>query len=130
MIARTLRLPLPIPMQESGLRPVAHLVHGNHDKDFRDTGCFESDSYYRKIRLSGRKVILFHYPIAEWDGKWRGSIHRHGHSHNGPEYNRLSIEQGLLRFDVDVDANSFMPVSEGAVLELARQAEANNRSCN
>ena len=100
-----------------------HLVQGNHDKDLRDAGCFESVTYYRKIKLEGRKVILFHYPIAEWDGKWRGAIHLHGHSHNKPEYNQRSIEQGLLRFDVGVDANGFFPVSESAILELARRAE-------
>lgn len=105
-----------------------HLVQGNHDKDFRDAGCFESVSYYRKVKLGGRKVILFHYPIAEWDGKWHGAIHLHGHSHNRPEYNPRSIEQGILRFDVGVDANDYRPVSERAILELVREVEAAKRN--
>lgn len=100
-----------------------HLIQGNHDKGLRDTGCFESVAYYRKIKVDGRKVILFHYPIAEWDGKWHGAIHLHGHSHNKPEYNQRSIEQGILRFDVGVDANGFLPVSESTILEFAQQAE-------
>lgn len=102
-----------------------HLIQGNHDKDFRDTDCFETDTYYQKLKLAGRKIILFHYPIAEWDGKWRGAIHLHGHSHNKLEYNQRNIEQGLLRFDVGVDANGFRPVSEEEIFELARQAELN-----
>jgi hypothetical protein len=24
---------------------------------------------------------MFHYPIEEWDGRYHGSIHLHGHSH-------------------------------------------------
>ena len=100
-----------------------HLVQGNHDKDFRDADCFESVAYYRKVKLGGRKVILFHYPIAEWDGKWHGTVHLHGHSHNRPEYNQHSLEQGLLRFDVGVDANDYAPISERAILELVRETD-------
>ena len=102
-----------------------HLIGGNHDRDCRGTGCFEGECFYRKIKLEKRKIILFHYPIAEWDGKWRGSIHLHGHSHNGPEYNQRSIDEGLLRFDVGVDANGFRPVSQDEILELALRAETN-----
>ena len=28
-----------------------------------------------------RKIVLFHYPILEWNGKFRGSYHLYGHSH-------------------------------------------------
>ena len=102
-----------------------HLIQGNHDKDLRNTDCFKSETCYLKIRAGGRKIILFHYPIAEWDGKWRGAIHLHGHSHNKPEYNAHNIEQGLLRFDVGIDANDFCPVSEDKIFEFVRKAEAN-----
>ena len=41
-----------------------------------------------------------------------GSWHVHGHIHSiGTAYNELNREQGLLRYDVGVDANNWEPVS-------------------
>lgn len=58
-----------------------------------------------------QQVILFHYPIAEWDQMFRGSIHLHGHQHNQPEYNYDNARKGRWRFDVGVDANFMSPIS-------------------
>lgn len=61
------------------------LVEGNHDrKQLKDQGfrdCFEEIHKYLDINYDGRKIVMFHYPIAEWDQMHRGSIHFHGHLH-------------------------------------------------
>ena len=63
------------------------LVRGNHDKDWSDNDLFAEICDYKELKLDGRRVCLMHYPIASWNGMHRGSVHLHGHSHNGPDYN-------------------------------------------
>jgi calcineurin-like phosphoesterase family protein len=29
----------------------------------------------------GKKFVMSHYPMSDWDGKFHGAIHLHGHSH-------------------------------------------------
>ena len=63
------------------------LVEGNHDRKllndvhFRDA--FKEVHKYLWITYEGTQVIMFHYPIAEWDQMHRGSVHFHGHLHGG-----------------------------------------------
>lgn len=49
------------------------------------------------------KFILFHYPIEEWNGYFRGSIDLHGHQHNHREYNLENLKKGVRRYDMGVD---------------------------
>lgn len=65
------------------------LVQGNHDsklvKDKRFRSCFiEIHDYLRLVYNKQHLIIMFHYPIYEWDQMHRGSIHFHGHLHGNP----------------------------------------------
>ena len=63
-------------------------------------------------KLTGQKIVLCHYPIADWQGMSHGSWHLHGHIHSsGGAYNEFNRKQGLLRYDVGCDANGHSPVS-------------------
>ena len=61
------------------------LVEGNHDRkalndpSFRKA--FKEVHKYLDINYNGTKIIMLHYPIAEWDQMHRGSVHFHGHLH-------------------------------------------------
>lgn len=92
-----------------------YLVKGNHDRfvDQADFDCrlFEWIRNYYEFTYQDNRFILFHYPIAEWNGFFRGSIHLHGHQHNHIDYNLQNQENGIRRFDVGVDANEMRPVS-------------------
>ena len=83
------------------LKGKKHIILGNHDKikiyqGMRDI--LESVEYYKTLKLEGRKVILFHYPIFEWDAMSHGSFHLHGHTHG------LDINMGEGRYlDVGID---------------------------
>lgn len=61
------------------------LIEGNHDKkNLRDPAfraCFLEVHKYLDITYQGTMVVMFHYPIAEWDQMHRGSVHFHGHLH-------------------------------------------------
>lgn len=61
------------------------LVEGNHDrkalKDVSFQKCFKEIHKYLDISHNGTKVVMFHYPIAEWDQMHRGAVHFYGHLH-------------------------------------------------
>ena len=83
------------------------LVKGNHDKGMSAStlGLFERVADMLEIRLPGeRPAVLFHYPIESWNGKHRGSLHFHGHSHG-------SLRRVLKgRVDVGVDCHGLRPI--------------------
>lgn len=83
------------------------LIRGNHDsktsKDKRFLDCFENVRDYLRFVHNGQLVVLFHYPIWEWDQMHRGAIHFHGHLHARP----TGIEGRI--FDVAMDGNNCIP---------------------
>lgn len=62
------------------------LIVGNHDKflkDYKfDKSLLKEISNYKEINEDGKKIVMFHYPIAEWNGFYKDSIHLYGHIHN------------------------------------------------
>lgn len=90
-----------------------YLILGNHDqfiKRYTGNG-FELVTSYYELRYKNQLFCLFHYPIAEWNGYFRGAYNLHGHQHNHKEYNQENIKLGIRRYDVGVDANDYKPVS-------------------
>lgn len=87
------------------------LIEGNHDrkllKDPVFRRCFkEVHTYLDTLRYNKQPVILFHYPIAEWDRMHHGAIHLHGHIHGGTS----GLEHFRAR-DVGMDATGKVVVS-------------------
>ena len=112
-----------------------HLVYGNHDKDYSQDYIFQSVQHYKELKTPYGKVILFHYPIMEWNAAHYGTIHLHGHIHSTGSYNADNITKLLkdrfphghvprkenltLRiYDVGVDANRYVPVSLETIVEF------------
>lgn len=93
-----------------------HLVRGNHDKflnsiNWRDY--FEEVVFYKEIDDNGRMVILFHYPIEEWNGYYRNSYMLYGHVHDNME----EIKKHPRKFNVGVDVNDFEPKTLDELIE-------------
>ena len=92
-----------------------HLVRGNHGKDWSQpavAGAFIVEQPICVLKVDGQKLVMSHYPMADWQGMSHGSWHLHGHIHSqGSSYNEANLRQGLQRYDVGVDANGYMPVS-------------------
>lgn len=91
-----------------------HLIIGNHE----DIGLklpWNSISPYREHRENGIKVVLFHFPIEDWSGRYRGSVHFHGHVHSTPEKPYRYMEN---RYDVGVDAIGFKPLTFQQVIDF------------
>lgn len=91
----------------SRLNGTKTLVVGNHDKkllkspEFRDQ--FLEICDYLDVNVNGTKVVMFHYPIAEWDQMHRGAVHLHGHLHGG----HSGLEKYRAR-DVGMDATGMI----------------------
>ena len=99
-----------------------HLIIGNHDSKWLksyNNQCneklFESISIYKDIYDDkNRRIIMFHYPIEDWDGMYRGSYHLYGHVHN--------VDNGYKvipnRFNVGVDVIDFEPKTLDELIEI------------
>jgi len=106
-----------------------YLVRGNHDRFLNRLEEFESDFVwvkdYHVLKRDGQAFVLFHYPILEWAGFFRGAIHLHGHVHNRETSNsRLAAGSGFA-FNVGVDCNDFRPISIEDILLLAELEKEN-----
>lgn len=98
-------------------------LKGNHDYwmkkyDFLKNGRVFNLGDYHEEALNQKRIIMCHYPMAEWNHFFRGSYHLHGHQHNNKEYNTENVKCGLRRYDVGVDANDFKPVPINKIIEL------------
>ncbi|CAI3955905.1 Uncharacterized conserved protein MJ1445 [Commensalibacter communis] len=95
----------------SQLNGKKHLIIGNHDsKAIQGASEWTSVHQYKELKIEGTHVVLFHYPIREWAGFYRGSIHLYGHVHG-------SIEPYENAYDVGVDVCNFAPVDLHSLLK-------------
>ncbi len=98
------------------------LIRGNHDGDWEDPDAphiWDEVRDYLEVApgyAKGHRLVMSHYPMLSWNGKWRHAIHLHGHIHAKPEYNQRNRDLGILRYDVGVDANNYCPVSRDEIL--------------
>ena len=110
-----------------------HLILGNHDHHIERNkeniqSIFSSVSQYLDLEVKWRpyhsklvadsytRFVLFHYPIASWNGMSDGVIHLHGHVHLPP---RLKIHEGQA-MDVGVDGNNLEPYSLNEILKIMK----------
>lgn len=83
------------------------LIEGNHDRkllqDIQFRAEFVEVHKYHDIVYNGTKVVMLHYPIAEWDQMHRGSVHFHGHLHGN-----TSGMEDFRCIDVGMDATGWI----------------------
>lgn len=92
-----------------------HLIVGNHDhkllKNQAALSYFESVEKMIRINDQGTDIVLCHFPMAEWEGYFRGAYHIYGHIHNkindGGRF-MLSQERAL---NCGCMINNYMPAS-------------------
>ena len=86
-----------------------YFIKGNHDKTLKDIkfrSYFEWVKDYAEIDDSGRFVVLMHYPLEDWNGRYRNSYHLFGHIHNNYQDVRANVPR---RFNVGVEVNGYEP---------------------
>lgn len=104
------------------------LVKGNHDRrNLRDPvfcRCFLEIHDYLCITYDGTKVIMFHYPILEFDQQHRGAVHFYGHVHQTvmPEISKWRT----LNVGFDSTGRIVLPMEEAIALALKGQIKSHH----
>lgn len=90
-------------------------IKGNHDDDelVKNPRFLKFRDYY-ELKIDGYKFVMMHYPLLEWNGSYRGTIHLHGHCHGnlGPITRR--------RVDVGVDSLGYKPRSLEQIIQYIK----------
>jgi calcineurin-like phosphoesterase family protein len=89
------------------LNGAIHLIHGNHDRDYiKNHERFTSSNTYLSTKINDVLVVMFHFPIYEWDRVHYGAWHLYGHVHGKP----LNIPSDRC-VDVCVENHNYEPWS-------------------
>jgi calcineurin-like phosphoesterase family protein len=109
----------------SELKGRKYLIRGNHDRFINKYEPYITDFIWIKdydvLRYGDKQLVLFHYPIAEWYGASRGSIHLYGHVHNSEAVNEKMKSAAVgFAYNVGVDCNDYRPVSINDILGKSR----------
>lgn len=100
-----------------------HLVRGNHDNYLKDKSLhryFASIDDYLRIKDGDTTLILFHYPIAEWDGFFHDSVHLYGHIHNSVNDTKKVMDGIKNCYNVGADVLGFTPRTLKQIMEIHR----------
>lgn len=83
------------------LRGKKHLICGNHDggllKEAEAVSLLASIDKMLFVRDDGEKLVLCHFPLAEWNGFYRGAWHLYGHIHGRWDCGAYTYMKGLER---------------------------------
>lgn len=98
------------------LNGILHLVKGNHDKAWLNGETsvrFQEICDYKSLKLNKQHIIMFHFPIYEWDRMHHGSWHLHGHTHGNVHLAGKVLDVGIdNRPEGDMRLWSFEEIKE------------------
>ena len=109
------------------------IIKGNHDYDvsknkrkYLKLKIVDGIYDYLEIKdnLNGelKKIILSHYPILEWNGFFKGTLHLYGHIHNNVENRTFKIMQDINNaYNVGADILDFTPRTLDEVIEYNKK---------
>lgn len=89
------------------------LVYGNHDNVIRNNKTlrdkFVSVSEYKEIDVNGRKIVMFHYPMLEWNRMHYGAYALFGHVHGNMDHHPEILSARIMDVGVDSRPNYVVP---------------------
>lgn len=103
------------------LKGKKHLIQGNHDqKLLQDKEAIEQLESIEKMQFvkdGGNAIVLCHFPLAEWNGFFRGGWHIYGHIH-GKCHKTFGYMKKLERaLNAGCMINRYQPVTFGELVE-------------
>jgi calcineurin-like phosphoesterase family protein len=106
----------------SQLKGKKHLVLGNHDGKIANNP--DNQKYFVEIdkrivlKDNDKMIVLEHFPLVEWEGYFRGSIHIYGHIHNNTTNQTYQIVKNLKNaYNAGADILDFYPRTLQEVVE-------------
>lgn len=74
-----------------------YLIKGNHDYwiNHSTKKYWQSIDDYKTINIDNHRLVLFHYPIVEFDRMHHGSFHLYGHVHNNYKHPGRAMDVGI-----------------------------------
>lgn len=109
------------------------MIVGNHDYDISKnrskylknnlfSGIYDYLEISDSLGKEMKKVILSHYPMAEWNGFFRGSIHLYGHVHNNKQNMSYEIMKKINNaYNVGADILDFTPRTLSEVIQYNKK---------
>lgn len=83
------------------LRGKKTLIKGNHDHAETLALPWKAVHTDLMVRHGGKTIHVFHYPMADWNLRFRGGLHFHGHTHGGlneHKNNRIDISAENMEY--------------------------------
>lgn len=91
------------------------LISGNHDgyilKNPETRKLFDEIYQILEVNDNGRRVVLCHYPLAEWPGYFRGVYHVYGHIHVQKNRAYEFMKDEPMALNAGCMINNYVPVS-------------------
>lgn len=91
-----------------------HLIRGNHDAAIAASpdlsSFFVEICDYLVVHDETHRLVLFHYPLLEWDGFYYGTWHVFGHIHNHPSLTQSRVRLLPKALNCGVDITGFRPL--------------------
>ena len=96
------------------LKGKKHLIIGNHDaKTLSNPAAmayFESVDKMKHISDGNHQICLCHFPIAEWNGYFKGHFHIYAHIHNRKDETYQFMRHYSRALNAGCMINGYMPV--------------------
>lgn len=106
------------------LKGKKHLIQGNHDhailKSPQAMSQFLSIEKMTFIQDGGYKLVLCHFPLAEWNGFYKGVWHLYGHIHNRTAGAGEYMRKQQRALNAGCMLNGYTPVTLGELMENNR----------
>lgn len=97
-----------------------HLIIGNHDMKLLNNPAalsyLESVDKMKHISDSGTQICLCHFPLAEWNGYYRGHTHIYGHIHNIKNEAAHFMRTKSYALNAGCMINAYVPVTLSELL--------------
>lgn len=105
-----------------------HLIVGNHDRPLLNDPAirayFVEITQYLILMDKTHRVVLFHYPMMEWDGYYYGTWHIYGHIHNHPSLTQERMKELHKALNCGADVTNFAPCTFDELVSI------NKRDCH
>lgn len=85
-----------------------YLIRGNHELAHdKIVQYFEEIVNYKELNTNNSKIILSHYPIAHWNGQYRGIVHLYGHIHNNTKDSQMMLTYKKMAKLMEIPHNAY-----------------------